>query len=126
ALAQAIGTLGEVDLVLTGRQAADWDAGIVGCGVGELLHFPVITFARSVAVSHRTLMVERVLADGYETLETALPAVVTVSNELGEPRKPSLRETMRAARKPLEVHTAADVGIEPAALERMRARRVRE
>ena len=44
ALAAAIGKLGDCDLVLTGRQAADWDAGVVGCGIAELLRLPVITF----------------------------------------------------------------------------------
>ena len=86
ALTHAIRSLGAVDLILTGRQAADWDAGIVGCGIAELMGLPVITFARRVEVSGATLTVERVLSDGFETLEVSLPAVVTVSNELGTPR----------------------------------------
>lgn len=126
ALTHAIRTLDHVDLVLTGRQAADWDAGVVGCGIAELSGLPVITFARSIEARGAMLRVERVLADGYETLEVELPAVVTVSNELGEPRKPSLRETMRAARKPLGVRTAADIGVTAADLDRIAAHRVRE
>ncbi len=47
------------------------------------------------------------LDDGFETVEAAAPCVVTISNELGEPRKASLRETMRAAKKPLAVWNAA-------------------
>ena len=58
------------------------------------------------------MRVERVLADGFETSKPTLPAVVTVSNELGAARKPSLRETMRAARKPLAVWNAADLGLD--------------
>lgn len=126
ALSRAIRQLGPVDLVLTGRQAADWDAGVVGCGIAELLGFPVITFARKADVHERTLKVERVLADGFETLEVALPAVVTVSNEIGAARAPSLRETLRAARKPLAVKSAADIGFDAADIERIGARRVRE
>ena len=126
ALAQAIRQLGDVDLVLTGRQAADWDAGVVGCGIAEILGLPLITFARKVDVSGSTLRVERVLADGFETLECALPAVVTVSNELGEARKPNLRETMRAARKPLAVRSAADLEVDAASVRQLAARRVRE
>jgi electron transfer flavoprotein beta subunit len=126
ALVHAIRTLAPVDLVLTGRQAADWDAGVVGCGVAELSGLPVITFARKVELNGTTARVERVLADGFETLEVELPAVVTVSNELGEPRKPSLRETMRAARKPLTVRTAADIGLSAVDVEHVLARRVRE
>jgi electron transfer flavoprotein beta subunit len=70
--------------------------------------------------------VERVLDDGTETMETALPAVVTVSNELGAPRAPSLRETMRAARKPVAVWKAGDLGLETGAVGVAGARAVRE
>ncbi|MGZ8201842.1 MAG: electron transfer flavoprotein subunit beta/FixA family protein [Burkholderiales bacterium] len=125
-LATAIRQLGQVDLVLTGRQAADWDAGIVGCALGELLGWPVVTFGRSVEAAPLHVRVERVLADGFETIEAELPAVVTISNEIGPARAPSLRETMRAARKPLTVRCAADMGLDAAGIAAMAARRVRE
>lgn len=125
-LTHAIRAMAPVDLVLTGRQAADWDAGVVGCGIAELSGLPVITFARSIEANGKLLRVERVLADGFETLEVELPALITVSNELGEPRKPSLRETMRAARKPLAVRTAADIGLAAADIERVATSRIRE
>ena len=111
-LTAAIQKLGVVDLVLTGRQAADWDAGVVGAGIGELLGVPVISFASSVTVADAHVCVERVLDDGSETVEAPLPAVVTISNEIGAPRAPSLRETMRAARKPVVKWSAADLGLQ--------------
>jgi electron transfer flavoprotein beta subunit len=126
ALSRAIRSVGAVDLVLTGRQAADSDAGVVGCGIAELLGLPIVTFARKIEVNGRAVRVERVLADGFETVEADLPAVVTVSNELGAARKPNLRETMRAARKPLSVRSATDIDLMPAEIERFAARRVRE
>ena len=126
ALSRAIRQLGPVDLVLAGRQAADWDAGVVGCGIAELLRLPVITFARKLDVTGATVRVERVLNDGYEVLEAQLPAVVTISNELGEARKPNLRETMRAARKPLVVKSAREVDLDSADVERVSRRRKRE
>lgn len=126
ALTHAIRALAPIDLVLTGRQAADWDAGVVGCGVAELSGLPVITFARSIEATGTSLRVERVLSDGFETLEVELPAVVTVSNELGEPRKPSLRETMRAARKPLALRSASEIGLTAADIDRAASRRIRE
>lgn len=110
-LTEAIKKLGGCDLILTGRQAADWDAGIVGCGIAELLGIPAITFAKSVQVDESTVRVSRVLDDGFETVETTLPALVTISNELGAPRTANLRETMRAARKPVQAWTAADLGL---------------
>ncbi len=125
-LAAAIGKLGDCDLVLTGRQAADWDAGMVGCGLAELLQLPVVTFARDIAVVDGTVRVERVVENGCDVVEAPLPAVVTVSNELGAPRAPTLRETMRAARKPVATWAAADLGLAAQDVGRAGARRVLE
>lgn len=113
ALAAAIRKLGSIDLVLAGRQAADFDAGIVALGVAELLEWPSVSFACGLESVDGVLRVERVLQDGFETVEVALPALVTISNELGEVRKPNLRETMRAARKPVAAWTASDLGLAP-------------
>lgn len=112
ALTEAVKKIGAYDLILTGRQAADWDAGVVGLGIAELLGVPAITFAKGVQVHDRTVRVERVLQDGFETVEAPLPAVVTISNELGEPRTPNLRQVMRAARKQATVWSAADLGLD--------------
>src|SRR3990172_12300718 len=68
-LAGTIRKLGGCDLVLTGRQAADWDAGVVGAGIGELLGVPVISFAMDIQVENGIVRVERVLDDGAEIVE---------------------------------------------------------
>lgn len=115
-LAEAIKKAGDFNLILTGRQAADWDAGIVGCGIAELLGVPVVTFAKGVRIENGRAIVERVLDDGFETVAATLPCVVTISNELGEPRKASLRETMRAAKKPLATWNAEALGLSGGAL----------
>ena len=125
-LAAAIKKIGNVDLVLTGRQAADWDSGVVGAGVGELLGVPVISCAKEVRIEDGVVRVERVLDDGTEIIEVPLPAVVTVSNEFGAPRTPSLRETMRAARKPVAAWSASDLGLAADAVGAAGARRVVE
>lgn len=124
-LSAAIRKAGGFDLILAGRQAADWDCGIVGCGIAELLGIPVVTFARSVRRDGDMVHVERVLDDGIETVETALPCVVTVSNELGDPRKASLRETMRAAKKPVVLWTGEAVGVEKSSLRKYQATHAR-
>lgn len=126
ALATAIGKMGDCDLVLTGRQAADWDAGIVGCGIAEIMELPVVTFARDVKLDGAAVRVERVVENGFDVVEAPLPAVVTVSNELGAARAPSLRETMRAARKPVAVWSAAELGLKQEELGASGARRVLE
>ncbi len=125
-LAAAIEKIGEVDLILTGRQAADWDAGVVGCGIAEILGLPAVTLAKALELGEGLVRVERVLDDGIETVEAPLPAVVTISHELGAPRHASLRETMRAARKPLTVWNASDLGLASTQVGGRGARRVLE
>jgi electron transfer flavoprotein beta subunit len=125
-LSAAIRKLGTVDLVLTGRQAADGDVGVVGAGIAEMLDRPLLTFAMSAAVENNVVRVERVLDDGSEIVEADLPAVVTVSNEIGAPRAPSLRETMRAARKPVQVWKVADLGLDTGTVGVAGVRAVRE
>jgi len=115
-LAAAIKKLGDVDLVLTGRQAVDWDLGVTGTYIAEIIGAPVVTFAKSVTVSGGNVTVERVLPDAVETVESPLPAVVTVSNELGEPRYPKLQQIMAATKKPMNTWAAADVGLDAGAL----------
>lgn len=116
-LSAAIKKLGDVDLVLTGRQAVDWDLGVTGTLIAENLGMPVVTFAKDVKVSGDTVTVERVLPDAFETIEAKLPAVVTVSNELGEPRYPKLQQIMQAARKQVNQWGKGDLELDEAALE---------
>lgn len=125
-LAAAIRKLDGCDLVITGRQAADWDAGIVGAGIAETLARPVISFAKDVQIDGRRVRVERALDDGTEVVEANLPAVVTVSNELGAARVPTLRETMRAARKPVVVWSGADLELRADVLDAAGIRCMRE
>jgi electron transfer flavoprotein beta subunit len=67
-------------------------------------------------VKDSTIAVERVLMDGFETVEAPLPAVVTVSNELGEPRYPKLQQIMQAAKKQVTIWSAADLGLDTSQL----------
>ena len=111
-LSEAIRRLGEYDLVLCGRQASDWDNAQVPLGIAEMLALPCITTAQKIELANGGLVVERSLADGYEVVEARLPAMATVSNELGEPRYPTLRGIMAASRKTPTVWTASDLGLD--------------
>jgi electron transfer flavoprotein beta subunit len=97
-LVMAILKIGEYDLILCGRQAADWDNGIVGAGITELLNLPCVTLAKKIDIIDNTARVERVIPEGYEIIEVPLPAVITVSNELGEARYPTIKG-IRASKK---------------------------
>jgi electron transfer flavoprotein beta subunit len=102
---------GGADLVLCGRQASDDDQGVVPALIAERLGMPLVTFARSVEVSGDSLKIVRVMPDGDEGVEVACPVVVTVSNELGDPRYPTAASKIKARKvKPQQV-TAADLGL---------------
>lgn len=113
ALAAAIKKIGAFDLIVTGRQAADWDTGQVGSGIAELLEIASVTVAKKIEIANGKARVERVVPDGYEVLEVTLPAVITVSNELGEPRYATLKGIMAAARKQPVTWKPADIGVAP-------------
>lgn len=114
ALAMAIRKIGAYDLILCGRQAADWDDGQVGSGIAEILGLPSVTVARKIEVADGKAQVERVTADGYEVIEVSLPALVTVSNELGVARYPTIKGIMAAKKIEPIVWKPADIGLEPA------------
>jgi electron transfer flavoprotein beta subunit len=113
ALAMAIKKIGEFDVIFCGRQASDWDAGQVGSGIAQILGLPCVTVAKKVEIADGKAKVERVIPDGYEVVEVSLPAVITVSNELGEARYATIKGIMAAKRKEPTVWKPADIDVEP-------------
>jgi electron transfer flavoprotein beta subunit len=111
-LAAAIRKLDGFDLIICGRQASDWDNAQVPLGVAEILGISCISLGKKVEVQDGKVRVERIIADGYEVVEAPLPALVTVSNELGQPRYPTLRGIMAATRKKPTIWSAADLGLD--------------
>ena len=116
-LAAAIRKLDGFDLVICGRQASDWDNAQVPLGVAEILGMSCIALGKKVEVNDGKVSVERITPDGYEVVEASLPALVTVSNELGQPRYPTLRGIMAATRKLPTIWTAGDLDVETNQLE---------
>ena len=86
ALVGAIRKIGEYDLILTGRQAGDWDSGQVGLIMGEMLDVPCVSLAKGISVEDDNVVVKRSVPVGYERVKAAMPALITVSNEVGELR----------------------------------------
>lgn len=116
-LAAAIRKLGGFDLIICGRQASDWDNAQVPLGVAEILGISCVTLGKKVSLKGDQVVVERIIPDGYEVIEASLPALVTVSNELGQPRYPTLRGIMAATRKRPTIWNAADLGLDLAQLQ---------
>ena len=111
------------DLIIVGRQAADFNDGQVGIGLSHILGLPVITLARALTVKGCDLRVERVLARGHEVVCAPLPAVVMASNEVGELRYPSMIQRREAKQKPVHAFVLSDFGITvPPALRLIRKR----
>jgi electron transfer flavoprotein beta subunit len=116
ALAMAIKKIGQFDMVLCGRQAADWDSGQVGIGIAEILDLPSITLARKIEVANGKVVVEKVIPDGFEIIEASLPVLITLSNEHPAPRYPNVKGIMLAKRKEPIIWKPGDIGIDPAKL----------
>ena len=121
-LSRAIGKVGNFDLVLCGRQAADWDYGATGSVLAEFLGIPVATRARSISALEGKATVERVNTAGAETLEVSLPALVTISNELGKARIPSGWGIITAAKKDIPTLNLPDIGVDPSATAKLSPR----
>ncbi len=120
ALTNAIKKIGEYDLIFTGRQGADWDAGLVWAGIAELLDIPSITIARNATIQEGKVTVERCVSDGIEVLESDMPAVVTFTSEGGELRNVSLAALMKVKKKEIPKWSASDVGFEKSDIMEMR------
>ena len=119
-LANAIKRIGDYDLVFTGRQAGDWDAGLVWAGIAELLDIPSITIARKAVIQEGKVIVERCVSDGIEIVESDMPALVTFSGEVGELRHISLSALMTVKRREIPKWSASDVGFEKSTVMELR------
>ena len=109
---QAVAQAEQPQLVLAGKQAIDDDANQTPQMLSALLGWSQATFASRLAVADGGLEVTREVDGGLETLRVTLPAVVSVDLRLNEPRYASLPNIMKAKRKPLEVKTPADYGVD--------------
>lgn len=117
-LVAAVRKMGQFDIILCGRQASDWDNAQVPLGLAELLDLPCLPFAKNLELTNGSVRIRRVTPDGEETLEAPLPAVVTVSNEFGEPRAPNIKGIMAATRAKPTVWGLADLNVDLTTLAR--------
>ena len=112
-LSKAIAKIADYDVVVCGRQTLDGDTGQVGPGLSEMLGIPFVAYVSKVEeIGEGVMRVQRMVEEGYETMEMSLPAVITVVKEINVPRVPSLRGTMKSKTAEIPVWTAADIGVE--------------
>ena len=101
----------EFDVVIGGVESTDGSTGTLPMTVAELLGLPSATFARKIEARDGSLLVERQTESGYDSIECPLPALVTVTAAVNEPRYPTLKGIMQAKQKPLEQLSVEDLGL---------------
>jgi len=110
-LGKAIEKIHNYDLIICGRQTLDGDTGQVGPEMAENLGIPFIAYVSKVEeIANGKIRVQRMVEDGYETIEASLPAVITVVKEINIPRLPSLRGLSKAKSAQIPTWTAQDIG----------------
>ena len=110
-LAAAIKKSGEFDLVIAGVESTDGYTGTMPSTLAELLGLPQVTFAKTLDINDSSLKVNRQTADGYHVIEWSLPALITVTAGVNEPRYASFKGIMAAKKKPLEQWAVGDLGL---------------
>jgi electron transfer flavoprotein beta subunit len=116
-LAAALNTLG-FDLAFAGVDTSDGVAGLVPAGIAALNRLPYLSYAATIDPDPGAgkVRVNRITADGYDVLEAPMPALISGTQALGEPRYPSLKGIMAARSKEISTISLADLGIEPASV----------
>ena len=109
-LAAVIGRINP-DLVLCATESSDGYTGTTPVQLAELLSLPSITFAKAITIDGATLKVERQTESGFDEVVCPMPALVTVTAGVVEPRYPSFKGIMAAKSKPVEILSVADLGL---------------
>ncbi|MCX5046089.1 electron transfer flavoprotein subunit beta/FixA family protein [Aldersonia sp. NBC_00410] len=112
-LAGAIGQIEGVELIIAGNEATDGRTGAVPAIIAEYLGIPQLTHLRKLTLEGETLTGERETDEGIFHLEASLPAIVSVTEKINEPRFPSFKGIMAAKKKEVTTFTLADLGIDP-------------
>ncbi len=116
ALSKAIEYLG-ADIILCGKQAIDGDTAQVGPEIAEFLDIPHVAYIRKIDdIQDDKIIVERLMDEGFDVIESALPVLLTVVRELNVPRMPSLKGKIAARKAEIKKLSAADIKAEETSL----------
>ena len=111
-LAEAVKKIGSPDLILTGMASTDGAMGVVPAMLAERLGLPQVTLASELTVEGGTVTIRRDGDVASETIAASLPALVSVTDQINEPRYPSFKGIMAAKKKPVETWSLADIGLD--------------
>ncbi|MBA4085200.1 MULTISPECIES: electron transfer flavoprotein subunit beta/FixA family protein [Janibacter] len=111
-LAEAIKKIGTPDIVLTGMASTDGTMGVVPAMLAERLGLPQVTYASELTVDGGVARMRRDGDTASETVEATLPALISVTDQINEPRYPSFKGIMAAKKKPVEQWGLADLGVD--------------
>jgi len=111
-LAAAAGKIGGFDLIICGAGSSDVYSQQVGNQLGEILGLPVVNAVNRVTPGDGCVTVERLLEDQVQVLEVPLPAVISVTSAINEPRIPGMKDILAAGKKPVTVFTTDDLGVQ--------------
>lgn len=113
-LGKAIRKIKKYDLIICGRQAIDGDTAQIGPQVAEFLNLPQLTYVRQIEeINEERIIIQRALEDGYEKIESQLPALITVTGEINTPRYPRMDLLINACKEKanIQIWNAADLGV---------------
>lgn len=112
-LSGAIKKIGSFDLIICGKQASDGDTAQVGPGIATHLDIPQVTYVKKIEeVRNNSMRVERMMEEGFEIIETPLPALLTVVKEINEPRLPSLKGMIKAKQAKITTWTQKELNLD--------------
>ncbi|MBE6929102.1 MAG: electron transfer flavoprotein subunit beta/FixA family protein [Ruminococcaceae bacterium] len=114
ALSKGVQALGGADLILCGKMAVDGDTAQIGPELAQRLGIPHVTDVNWIEAYENELIVRRELGSRVQTLRVPLPAVITVTRDLGVPRLPSIAGVLRSASQDILVRNAGQIGADPA------------
>jgi electron transfer flavoprotein beta subunit len=112
-LAEAVKKIGTPDLVMTGMASTDGTMSVVPAMLAERLGLPQVTFASELTVDGSTVTIRRDGDAASETIVASLPALVSVTDQINEPRYPSFKGIMAAKKKPVQTWSLSDLGVDP-------------
>ncbi len=110
-LAAAIQKIGDVDMVIFGRQTLDNGAGLTPAQTARVLGWGMLGLAGQIQVKERSVQVERVIEEGRQTVKANLPVVISVVQSIGEPRYPSFMGIRKASKAVIPIWSLSDLGI---------------